>query len=166
MNYFEKLKHLVTNKYMPKRYDILLEFLFNAPFVSTLPNDIHREQDVRAYRIANDAPIDIINSQVSILEILICLALRYEDITLDTRYGTRIGTWFWEFIGNMGLAHMDDDNFDINYVTKVITMFINREYTNEDPTGCIVRSNQYDINTLAQTELWYQMCYSINSMEE
>lgn len=40
---------------------------------------------------------------VTVLEILICLAMRMEEIMLDDSYGDRTGQWFFTMLHNLGL---------------------------------------------------------------
>ena len=76
----------------------------------------------------------------SIFEILVLLAMKYENIA--TRYGEpdHTPTWFWCFIVNCGLNKFDDSYFkehkeeSINEIHKWCTMFNNHTY-GRDGTG-------------------------------
>ena len=91
------------------------------------------------------------------------LALRCEEnIMDDPQYGDRTGQWFWGMISNLGLGSMTDDRYDRAYVDFVIDRFLNREYEPNGRGGLFtVEKSKKD---LRRVEIWYQMCWYLDSI--
>ena len=158
--YFDFLKNKVYGEFIMTRYDKLLKLLYDRAYIAVLWNDNRRLSECQSMRAALGA---VLFRPISVLEVLISLADREEEILFNTIFGIRTAEWFWEMIGNMNLSHMNDAQFDIDYSNKVIDAFINRTYTNDNPMGCAFRSATVDVTSMQQIELWYQMCYSIDN---
>jgi hypothetical protein len=98
----------------------------------------------------------------SVLEMLIALAIRCEDLTDDPGLGDRTAQWFWEMITTMGLSTMHDSNYNEWLVNDVVTRFLNREY-DPDGRGGLFRVRNWD-RDMRTAEIWHQLMAYINSM--
>ena len=80
----------------------------------------------------------------------------------DPVVGNRTGQWFWNMIVNMGLGGMDDVKFDGLYTDAVVGKFLAREYEQNGKGGLFtVEGCRYDLRGI---EIWYQMCWYLNSI--
>ena len=145
-------------------YDRLLSYLSHREFTIIIPNDINRAEDgvdLRLrYQMITGEHINR-NDPCSVLEMMIALAIRCEESIMDNpAYGDRTAQWFWSMIRTLGLYHMTDDNFDVEYVDMVIDRFLNREYAPNGEGGLFKINNcKYD---LRQIEIWYQLCWYLD----
>ena len=175
-DYFNWLCEMVTRNKLHSgsitsgiTYNKLFEFLFETPFTWFVDFDGNREED--GYYLRHNYSLektdgydlaDYIDHPVSVLEVIVALAIRCEDVMDDPEYGNRTRQWFWEMLGNLGVADQSDDKFDINYVNKCVDRFLNREYEPNGRGGLfIVRHTRED---LREIELWYQMQWYLNEL--
>lgn len=139
----------------------LLVKLFETQYQSNIPNDINRVHDAIRFRdIMYDGPH--ITQPVSVLEVMISLAIRCEDIMQDESFGNRTPQWFWLMLNNIGLSGMYDAVYDEEYVEDVLHTFLTHQY---EPTG--KGSLFVDLNTtddFRYLELWSQMCRYLNTL--
>lgn len=98
--------------------------------------------------------------ECSILEMMIALCIRCEDIAYDNAYGDRTGTWFWYMLNSLGLASMNDLEYDESVASRVIEDF---------QTGNYARNGEGGLFTLSETtedvrdhELWWQMSHFLS----
>lgn len=74
----------------------------------------------------------------------------------DPDIGDRTGQWFWNMIVNLGLGNMSDDNFNKQYVKKIIKNFLDRHYEKNGKGGLfMIEAPSKDMRDI---EIWYQMC--------
>ena len=78
-----------------------------------------------------------------------------ENLMSDWDCGDRTGKWFWEMIHNLGLDKAQDSKFDLQKVSKIIDIFLHREYE-PDGTGGLIRIPNCD-RDLRTVEIWYQV---------
>lgn len=153
----------LETKVWDDRYSKLLSFLFTQDFYWSIPMDENRYFDGMELRnqfeeetgCIIDTPTDC-----SVLEVMIALAGRMEDVMADDDYGDRTAKWFWEMIHNLGLRCMTDDEYDETYILSVLERFLNREYT-RDGTGNLFYIPHPD-KDLREVEIWYQMCWYLD----
>lgn len=147
-----------------KYYNLLIDKLYNTPFVYIIPQDENRASDGENFRLRfteensytyRDAYL-YLNHQCNMLEMMAALASRCEqDIMGDEDIGDRTGKWFYQMIINLGLSSMTDDVYDEDYVDFVIDRFMNREYEPNGEGGLFcVKNCGHDLRTM---EIWYQM---------
>ncbi|GHU60463.1 hypothetical protein FACS1894171_1890 [Clostridia bacterium] len=172
--YFEWMRQLVcTEKYSRRlSYRKLLTFLHNAEFVYIIDMDGNRSEDGidLRYRFGYERRYEgpmiatyLDDRPCSILEMLIALAIRCEEhIMDDPDSGDRTGQWFWNMIENLGLGVMNDKVFDKNYVNRVISRFLNREYKRNGEGGLF--TVKHCKNDLRSAEIWYQMCWYLEAI--
>lgn len=155
-------------------YRNLLSYLYDRDFVYSIELDGNRAEDGTdlRYRFAYEYDYDdsvVVNhlsdKPCSVLEMMIALAIRCEEhIMDDPDVGDRTPQWFWKMIDNLGLSDMSDDKFDEYHATRIIDIFLNREYEETGEGGLFtVKSCVHDLRNI---EIWYQMCWYLDEILE
>ena len=161
--YFEWMYDLVCNdRYASETsYRKLLSYLHSTEFTFVLPMDENRAVDGVSlrYRFAlsqdQEELADYIDGPCSVLEMMVVLAIRCEDIMDDLELGERTSQWFWNMIVSLGLGSMSDTRFDEDYVEDVIDCFLYREYEPDGRGGLFtIRNCRRDLRDM---EIWLQM---------
>lgn len=142
--------------------------LFNTEFTYILSMDGNREQDgldlrVRYERETNNS-ILYPDKPCSVLEMMIALAIRLEEIMYDMDYGDRTSKWFWAMISNLDLLKMTDSNYNEDYVDFIIFRMLNREYE-FDGSGSMFYIQGFEGN-MQNVDIWYQAMYYLRSITE
>lgn len=150
-------------------YRQLLTFLHDAEFVYFVPYDENRAVDgiTLRYRfcVANNCEDDevYLDGPCSVLEMILALAIKCEEINMNPSYGDRTRQWFWHMIKNLGLAGQTDINYNEWLINDVITRFLNREYDADGSGGLfVVRGWNRDMR---KAEIWHQLMAYINSID-
>ena len=158
--YFEWLLEQVD---CPEHFRKLMWRLYERTFIFSIPMDGNRAADGLdlRYRFAEEYGPELRYTEVktgecSILEMMVALACRMEDdIMHDPELGDRSPEWFWIMISNLQLDGMDNDNFDIENVDRVLNIMLNRTYFPNGSGGLfplkIPKTNQ------KRVEIWNQM---------
>ena len=168
--YFEWLLGLVCDDIYSENisYRKLLMCLHTIEFKFIMPMDENRYFDGISlrHRFAqvtdyDDYEIEYIDSPCSVLEMMIALSFKAEEVMDDPAYGNRMAQWFWGMINNLGLGSMVDTRFDKLYVKNVIDRFLNRDYERNGKGGLFtIRNHDRD---LRDTEIWIQMCLYLDN---
>lgn len=170
--YFEWMYHLVCNvDYCNKvSYKKLLGLLNSIDFVPIMEMDENRMEDGKDFRYqfgfdngySNEyirENLDIYNC--TMLEMMVALSYKVENqITADNIYGDRTSQWFWEMITNLGLNHMNDNNFDEVYCREVINNFLNREFK-PDGEGSLFKFVQ-PLDDMRNVDIWCACMWYLN----
>lgn len=172
--YFEWMYQLVCNEKYLKRlsYRKLLTHLHDIEFTYIIGMDGNRAEDGIDLRYRFGYERQYNNSMIatylddrpcSVLEMITALAIRCEEhIMDDPDIGNRTGQWFWNMISNLGLSSLNDTRFDSEYLNRVITRFLNREYKRNGEGGLFtVKNCKHDLRTV---EIWYQMCWYLDDI--
>ena len=170
--YFEWLCALVRKAPYSRRFRTLLHFLHDVEFTYILPMDGNRAEhgiELRyrfGYEKSYSSPMIatyLDDRPCSILEMMVALATTCEKrIMHDPEFGDRSGLWFWDMIKNLGLRRMDDEHFDEEYVSEVITRFLDRQYERNGAGGLFtVNNTDCDLRTV---DIWYQMCWYLDGI--
>lgn len=170
-HYKKWLIRLVGSKYRGKDFSKMLLELGSIIFVWFIPNDDNRIEDGRSLRdrflnddywlvnnILNDTEDSFINMDVSVLEVLVAMAIRMDDILGDLLYdGDRANQCFWEMLTNIDLILLDDDTFieQPEQFYRILHRFIYRSYDVDGYGGLFPLNDPEDDQT--KVELWYQM---------
>lgn len=171
IDYFDWMYNLVCrNRYSENiSFKKLFSYLNDTKFTYSIRMDLNRAKDGTELRrrYANEFKIaniyDRICGPCSVLEMMIALAIRCEETIMDDEnFGDRTDQWFWEMMKNLGLGHMDDDEFDEEYVSDVITRFLNRDYE-PDGRGGLFFVRNCDID-LRDVEIWIQMLWYLDNI--
>lgn len=146
-------------------YILLLKELNKEHFYPTHYMDENRVQEVKE-TLREFLPCPPRTPYVTIFEIMVLLAYKYEE--LNKKYGEpdRTATYFWMFMTNCGLNRYDDLYFkehreeSINKVHQWCSIFNNRTY-GRDGTGSPFPLAKPPCD-MRKTELFYQLCYYYN----
>ena len=164
--YFEWLLGIVCRGRFRKNisYRKLLSYLHSIEYRWSLPDDVNRAEDGEegmrwSFIYENHITTGYeLNDPCSVLEMVMGLAYRCEDIMDDAAKGNRTVQWFWQMINNLGLGGMTDDRFDEKEVSFIIERFLNREYEPDGTGGLFVspgiHTDLRDVDTWTQM-LWY-----------
>ena len=169
--YFNWMYNLVCDDKYSKQlsYRKLFERLHKIEFTYILEMDENRAMDGIDFRYhfayENGYDYREVASQLdigpcSVLEMMVALSRRCENIMEDPEYGDRTGQWFWDMIVSLGLDSMNDKNYDENYVDNVIDTFLYREYDSDGRGGLF--TIPYCKEDLRDYEIWYQMNWYLN----
>ena len=171
IDYFDWMYNLVCRNRYSKNISFkkVFSYLNNTKFTYSIKMDLNRAKDGTELRrrYANEFKIaniyDRICGPCSVLEMMIALAIRCEETIMDDEnFGDRTDQWFWDMMKNLGLGHMDDDEFDEEYVSDVITRFLNRDYE-PDGRGGLFFVRNCDID-LRDVEIWIQMLWYLDNI--
>lgn len=171
-NYYKWLIDMIKCESISvNNYSKLLFHLYNIEFIPIMELDENRALDGinLRYRYCDDIGINenIIDSMLknrgcSILEMMIALSLRCEEDIMGDPNDIKVSKWFWIMINNLGFTNMTNANFDKQYVDLIIDNFIKRKYKcNGENGGLFIVNNG---NDLTKIEIWYQMCWYLNSI--
>lgn len=165
--YYKWLYDIVcANRYENISYNNLLSFLFKREFIYSLEMDENRYIDGISMRDRYEATLgneySNMSGPCSVLEMLVALAVRIEEMVNDPKFGDRTSQWFWMMITNLGIADMIDERFDEDRANRIISRFLNRRYT-RDGKGNIfyIPDSEED---LREVEIWYQLCWYLNTI--
>lgn len=146
------------------RFWVLLKHLHKKEYYGTVPNDDNRGSDGKRLRerfgdLTNYEPYDILDGPCTMLEMLVALAERCENMMADPDKGDQTAKWFWEFLENAGLMKYTDEVFietgDISAINDVLERILAREY-DEDGKGGFFPLD-YPGKNQRKVEIWYQM---------
>lgn len=169
--YFEWLFGLVSDNRPTKHISFrkLLVRLHDTIFTYSIPKDQNRAEDGMSlrYRFAcahpyiEDAEL-YLDGPCSMLEMMIALAIRCEEIMDNPDVGDRTGQWFWSMVVSLGLGAMTDKQFDRNLVDDILADFLRHNY---EPNG---RGGLFTIRRcnrdLRDVEIWVQLCWYLDSI--
>lgn len=154
-------------------YRELLSYLHERDFVVLMERDLNRAEDGVNLRYSfgyeNDIDSVLIATYLddrpcSVLEMIIALAIRCEEMMNDPDLGDRTGRWFWEMLESLGLDDMDDYSFDWADAEYVVELFLKREYCRDGQGGLFTIENCK--RDLRDVEIWYQMGWHLNELIE
>lgn len=169
--YFEWMYNMICGGRYSKEnsYRRLLTNLHEIEFTYIIPKDSNRAEDGKdlRYRFAYfhkyPAAVEtMLTGPCSVLEMMIALSIRCEDIMDDPSLGNRTGQWFWKMIVNLGLGGMYDARYDKDLVDESIYIFLNREYES-DGRGGLFRIKNCE-NDMRKFEIWIQMLWYLDTI--
>lgn len=172
--YFKWLCHFIDGKDRKVvEYRKLLLYLYEIPFTYDLVIDNNRAQDGidLRYRFADERNYKhaevcykLDNRDCSVLEMLIALSIRCEDIMYDRKNGDTTYIWFWQMLDNLDLLLMTERYFDEETIIFKVNRFLNREYSPEgDGNIFYIPGCGMD---LRKVEIWYQAMSYLNYILE
>lgn len=161
--YFEWLCDIVCGKIYSKQVSFrkLLRFLYNTEFVYSIPRDRNRAEDGIGLRKRFGE--SEMSGPCSVLEMMVALSMRCENIMDDPLIGNRVGQWFWGMIMSLGLGSMTDERFDYEFVDDTITIFLDRDYEPNGKGGLFTIEDCED--DLRDVEIWVQLCWYLDSID-
>ena len=167
--YFEWLCSVIRQKNR-LNYKKLLKYLYDRSFNYILSMDGNRAEDgidlrysgfgyfsgTEQYEIARYLD----RRDCSVLEMMVALAIRAENIVGDFELGDRKSLWFWSMIDSLGLGGMDDEHYDETRVIFSIDNLINRDYREDGKGGLFtVKDPPHNMRSV---EIWMQMCWYLS----
>lgn len=154
LEYRDWLRSIVLDK-AHLGYRNLIDALGSTPFIWLHPLDKNRGDDGHFLRTVffDLYETDVIDENYcSVLEMIlsICNRIGYELDNTEKPW-----VYFWEIMGNLGLADQDDANFDEQKVEIILRRLLNRTYKkNGEGSMFPVKNPREDFR---KTEIWYQM---------
>ena len=147
-----------------ENYWALFRHLHRTPFRWTVPNDDNRAMDGIALRDRFEYEehytyVGYAEDECSVLELLVGMASRINDIMIGIEEEDQTPRWFWEIVSNLFLHNFTDDNFfnggGRDEISDILDMFMDRTYTFNGEGGLFPLKNT-DVDQ-REVELWYQM---------
>lgn len=152
------------------RYKYMLDILENSEFKAYIMLDQNRIGDgVSLYENFYPGHKDSLyfgRNECSVLEMLIALAYRCDDIMSDQQKGCRVMDWFWRFVNNLGLGEYTDElvasnpELYLNEMHQIVNNFVERRYNYDGKGGIFPLKNPPGDER--KTEIWYQMMAWLN----
>lgn len=166
--YFDWMIRLVCDKRYSKgrSWERLMRNLHMWEFTPLMEMDENRIRDGIGLRDRFEQETgwdvsDMDDDACSVLEMMLALAIRCEEhVMANPDIGNRTGKWFWSMVENLGIADMDDANFDGEYFDHVIMRFLDREYEPDGKGGLFtVHRNNRDMRDV---DIWYQAMWHLS----
>ena len=145
------------------RYERLLDYLSGVKFTWSMDHDDNRAEDGFALRwkfasewgIDEDFWVGRMPVRCSVLEMMIALSMRMEDILHDPELGFRTGEWFWEMVRSIGLMEMRNEKFDRDFCDICMEQLLSRRYCRNGKGG-LFRCKAPKID-MRKSDIWHQM---------
>lgn len=140
------------------RYSKLLQTLYLIDYTFDNDMDQNRAYDglsLRNYYADENQTSEGIIDPCSVLEMMVALAIKCEDIMCDPSKDDRTYYWFEEMLDSLNLTDQDDYNFDQGQVERRISIFLNKQYDANGRGGLFTILNA-DID-MRTKDIWYQM---------
>jgi hypothetical protein len=164
--YLEWLKAQIWLDHPSKKYDGLMDLLYNREFVWIIANDDNRVQDSLNLRVEFDALLESRGSNrslqnglsfleqppVSVLEILVGLSRR-----LEFSADGEANKWAWQLLMNLELHRFDDPLgiVERTRIDEILDGLIWRTYKRDGQGGFFPLA--WPTKDQTKVELWYQM---------
>ena len=174
--YFNWMCDQVDHYPESETYTELLYVLNDVDFEYLLEMDGNRYEDGidLRYRFGNQCgysqsqiAYDLDDHPCSILEMMVALAIRCEDLMANEDAGNRTGEWFWGMVRNLGLGEYTDIDFDEPAVREILYIFISREYSPDGSGGLFTTSasknREVDMTTV---RIWFQAMWYLDDIIE
>lgn len=166
----KRYKRWITDFVDPESaYSSLLTSLYEYEFVPFIDRDKNREEDGRYLRerfaTENGEKCEdyYIDWPSSVLEMILALSIKIEDLMYDPDVGDRTVKWFWMMVRNLGFSECHDEAWTASpeqmssYVNMVIDVFLNRTYSDDSTYGCLFPMKENDGEHRKDLEIWHQM---------
>lgn len=165
-DYFDWLYNIIDDS--DYKYEYLINHIYDKQFDSDTTILIDRDQNriEDAMRLREDFITEQLsredatlvnifrNRPCSLLEVLIALAYRMEDVMKIDRFPI----WFWEMLSNLGLEEFDNENFSRNSIRKIdrrINKWLDHNYDYDGIGGLFPLEDPP--KDQRNEEIWYQM---------
>lgn len=152
----------IDGRYTDESYWELAKILFDTPFEFSLAMDGNREMDALDLRAQYQGE-DRFFEEATVLEVLIALAQRIENLLDELDGEDRSVMYFWEMMDNLGLTRYSDNLFRMhpkarsNYIHQIVTRlerWMNRDIDYDGHGGLFpLRNPKRDQRDV---DIWYQ----------
>lgn len=133
---------LCANVQATERYTELLMELYFTEFTVLMELDDSRVVEglmlrEEFYNLDRTADwVMFMNAPCTVLEALIAMARRLDDLTTDENCGDRTRVWFWDMIGNLGLKQFSNSAYEQypdvqNTVFDILKVWMDREFESD-----------------------------------
>lgn len=145
-------------------YWALFRHLHRTPFRWVVANDENRAMDGMSLRDRFEyeehyTDVSYPDEECSVLELLVGMASRINDIVIGIEEEDQTPRWFWEIVSNLFLQNFSSDDFFKGggraEISDILDMFMDRTYTFNGEGGLFPLKNT-DVDQ-REIELWYQM---------
>lgn len=152
-DYFAWLCSIISPRFRGNDYYMMLQDLFTYEYVWY--DDLDKNRYFDAIALRDEFGLYIGKQEVSVLEVLIALAGRMDDIMFDVEVGIIVEKWFWELICNFGLEIYDDSNYNSVNIGDIIADWVENPYM--DPHKKLGVGRKKSGGRAKNTDLWYKM---------
>lgn len=155
--YYQWLIGLLGDIDLRNNYQKLLRKLFNTEFTWTVSFDSNRAGDGLYLReiFSKDTGINFdYDAPCSVLEMMLALAMRCEDLIYDPDVCDSVLTTFMDMLYNLKLDMMDDNYYDEAEVNRILRVFLGRNYEFNGNGGlfCVL----FPSDDFRVKDLWWQ----------
>lgn len=170
--YYQWLLYKVCTNEQASMYDKLLRYLAGSRFYSDVDRDDNLLEHCRYMREdfaeeANDngVRVDIPKGDVTLLEVMINLSIKAEDIMQDLDE-VDYARWFWAMMKNSGLGFYTNYRYNEGGARTHIKRILDRTYEPNGKGGLFYIPGIDERYDLSEIELWYQLMWYINYVSE
>lgn len=174
--YYEWLLYRVCNSdFQRNEYSMIFQDLASVEFRSSVERDDNLLEHVKYYLRegftdeAEEHGVNVTIDEdlpVSLLEVMVVLAVKAEDI-MQSFDGVDYSRWFWHMMKNSGLAFYTNYRYNKSGSMMTIRRILERKYEQNGRGGLFyirrIDTTKYD---LTEIELWYQLMWYINEVNE
>lgn len=151
-----------------ENYDCLLSETWQTFYTNfSVPNDENRAADGFALRnrYASELLADLPDlGECRMLELLVGLAMRMNDVFYDWELPDQTGTYFWAMMTNLQLTQYTDEyvvehpKSSLDDILMIFTILDARSYSKDGHGGLFpLNPNGTNHQNQREVELWYQM---------
>lgn len=150
-------------------FEIMLETLHKIEYVPMVPNDDNRGVEgltLREEFTAETGEVCPLESDCTLLEMMLALAVRINEVAYDYNDPDKSAYWFWAMIANLKLDQFPDVHVDPlapNAIRMVALRVVNRTYRADGYGGLFPLKRPP--NDQREVEIWYQMQYWLDENE-
>ena len=162
------LNSLVQNELSPC-YKQLLTILWRTEFFAEYKEDEARGEDAKSLRdmfssrddieLTNEEYIKLKNTPVRLIEVMIALAQRINDIASTD---DDVSKYFWEMVASMEMQKMDDNNYIASNAQKKIDILLGHKYHQNGRGGLFFVKGVGPEYNATLSDLWTQMNVYLN----
>lgn len=145
-------------------FERLFDLLYSTEFVPLMEMDTNRCEDGKDIRLRfadsttnynyRDIYMYLYNKPCNMLELMLGLAFRIEELTMTDFVTDRTGVWFDEMMTNSGLYLQDDYSFNTEEAYGIVDRIITRTYDYNGTGGLF--SIQKTNEDMRQIDIWSQ----------